>query len=224
MVPAGSILSGASGLRTVWSRLLPRRAQENYRIVESGSPAGNLGGKTSVGKPPRSSRDLPAARTRSQRDPLRSHRKGENMTGRVNGGTGEGSEEGTENRGGQQSTPSPAGPADPVRPRPRAHLSRRSFLAGGAAAGIAAGIAGLGGRPTRSAAATLDDALSVSPSGAGSLADIEHVVVLMQENRSFDHYFGTLSSVGASPMGPFPSKRSAARATRYSTSSGSNPG
>jgi phospholipase C len=32
-------------------------------------------------------------------------------------------------------------------------------------------------------------------SGSGSLNDIEHVVILMQENRSFDHYFGTLSSV-----------------------------
>ncbi|WP_288194672.1 phosphocholine-specific phospholipase C [uncultured Phyllobacterium sp.] len=29
----------------------------------------------------------------------------------------------------------------------------------------------------------------------GSLADIEHVVILMQENRSFDHYFGTLRGV-----------------------------
>jgi phospholipase C len=29
----------------------------------------------------------------------------------------------------------------------------------------------------------------------GSLRDIEHVVVLMQENRSFDHYFGTLRGV-----------------------------
>ncbi len=29
----------------------------------------------------------------------------------------------------------------------------------------------------------------------GSLKDIEHVVLLMQENRSFDHYFGTLSGV-----------------------------
>ncbi|MDT8913283.1 phosphocholine-specific phospholipase C [Amycolatopsis sp. PS_44_ISF1] len=28
-----------------------------------------------------------------------------------------------------------------------------------------------------------------------SLADVEHVVVLMQENRSFDHYFGTLNGV-----------------------------
>src|ERR1700754_3012661 len=28
-----------------------------------------------------------------------------------------------------------------------------------------------------------------------SIKDIEHVVVLMQENRSFDHYFGTLRGV-----------------------------
>ena len=30
---------------------------------------------------------------------------------------------------------------------------------------------------------------------AGSLADIEHVVLFMQENRAFDHYFGTLAGV-----------------------------
>ncbi|CAM5616267.1 hypothetical protein SVIOM74S_09826 [Streptomyces violarus] len=29
----------------------------------------------------------------------------------------------------------------------------------------------------------------------GSIDDVEHVVVLMQENRSFDHYFGTLRGV-----------------------------
>jgi phospholipase C len=33
------------------------------------------------------------------------------------------------------------------------------------------------------------------PLRAGSLKDIKHVVVLMQENRSFDHYFGTLAGV-----------------------------
>ncbi|KAH8662378.1 phosphoesterase family-domain-containing protein [Xylariales sp. PMI_506] len=30
---------------------------------------------------------------------------------------------------------------------------------------------------------------------AGSLADIDHVVLFMQENRAFDHYFGTLAGV-----------------------------
>ena len=30
---------------------------------------------------------------------------------------------------------------------------------------------------------------------AGSIEDVQHVVILMQENRSFDHYFGTLRGV-----------------------------
>ncbi|MFE0102582.1 phosphocholine-specific phospholipase C [Streptomyces sp. NPDC059009] len=30
---------------------------------------------------------------------------------------------------------------------------------------------------------------------AGSIQDVEHIVVLMQENRSFDHYFGTMKGV-----------------------------
>jgi phospholipase C len=29
----------------------------------------------------------------------------------------------------------------------------------------------------------------------GSFREIKHVVVLMQENRSFDHYFGTMAGV-----------------------------
>jgi phospholipase C len=29
----------------------------------------------------------------------------------------------------------------------------------------------------------------------GSLNDVEHVIMFMQENRSFDHYYGTLSGV-----------------------------
>jgi phospholipase C len=36
---------------------------------------------------------------------------------------------------------------------------------------------------------------AVLAGGPGGVADIEHVIVLMQENRSFDHYFGTLSGV-----------------------------
>jgi len=35
---------------------------------------------------------------------------------------------------------------------------------------------------------------SAQPAPA-SLSDIDHIVILMQENRSFDHYFGTLSGV-----------------------------
>jgi phospholipase C len=30
---------------------------------------------------------------------------------------------------------------------------------------------------------------------AGSIDDVEHIVIMMQENRSFDHYFGTLRGV-----------------------------
>ncbi len=38
-------------------------------------------------------------------------------------------------------------------------------------------------------------AQAAEASSHGSLKDIKHVVILMQENRSFDHYFGTLSVV-----------------------------
>lgn len=42
----------------------------------------------------------------------------------------------------------------------------------------------------------VNDMLTASvPCQKGSLKDIEHVVILMQENRSFDHYFGTLRGV-----------------------------
>ena len=40
----------------------------------------------------------------------------------------------------------------------------------------------------------IDQATAASAAPA-SLSDIQHVVILMQENRSFDHYFGTLSGV-----------------------------
>jgi phospholipase C len=40
----------------------------------------------------------------------------------------------------------------------------------------------------------IDEAAATS-AGSASLSDIQHVVILMQENRSFDHYFGTLSGV-----------------------------
>jgi phospholipase C len=41
----------------------------------------------------------------------------------------------------------------------------------------------------------LQAALANPPKHRGSLRDIKHVVMLMQENRSFDHYFGSLSGV-----------------------------
>ena len=64
-------------------------------------------------------------------------------------------------------------------------LNRRRFLqlAGGTAAATA-----LSSSIARAAEIPANRA-------TGSLRDVEHVVVLMQENRSFDHYFGTLRGV-----------------------------
>ena len=65
------------------------------------------------------------------------------------------------------------------------NLDRRRFLqiAGGAAA-----------------ATMLDQSIARAASipanrSTGSIKDVEHVVVLMQENRSFEHYLGTLRGV-----------------------------
>ncbi len=44
--------------------------------------------------------------------------------------------------------------------------------------------------------AAIGRALSIEPDRrTGTLCDVEHVVILMQENRSFDHYFGALPGV-----------------------------
>ena len=67
-------------------------------------------------------------------------------------------------------------------------LSRRRFL--GATAAATAGGATAALLPD-----SVQKALATPPNRPGRLTDIKHVVVLMQENRSFDHYFGTLSGV-----------------------------
>ncbi|HLI00681.1 MAG TPA: alkaline phosphatase family protein [Acidimicrobiales bacterium] len=69
-------------------------------------------------------------------------------------------------------------------------ISRRSLLAGGAALGAAGAVSGL----LPGSAALIEKAAAATPAGS-SLDDVEHVIILMQENRSFDHYFGTLSGV-----------------------------
>ncbi len=44
--------------------------------------------------------------------------------------------------------------------------------------------------------ASIDRALAIQANNQnGSIQDIEHIVILMQENQSFDHYFGTLRGV-----------------------------
>ena len=68
-------------------------------------------------------------------------------------------------------------------------LSRRHFLRSTAAA-AGAGLAASALPPS-----VVRALASTAPAGAGTLTDIEHVVILIQENRSFDHYFGSLSSV-----------------------------
>ena len=45
------------------------------------------------------------------------------------------------------------------------------------------------------AQARLIDQATATSGASASLNDIQHVVILMQENRAFDHYFGTLSGV-----------------------------
>src|SRR6202162_2946183 len=67
--------------------------------------------------------------------------------------------------------------------------SRRDFLLSAAqAAGAASALSMLH--------MGIRNALSIpSNNRTGSIQDVEHIVVLMQENRSFDHYFGTLKGV-----------------------------
>jgi phospholipase C len=58
-------------------------------------------------------------------------------------------------------------------------LPRRRFLRGGAAL----------------AGAVVLDGLAPATAAQGSLRDIDHFIILTKENRSFDHYFGTLAGV-----------------------------
>ncbi|MCN9240368.1 phospholipase [Streptomyces sp. RY43-2] len=69
-----------------------------------------------------------------------------------------------------------------------AELTRRRLL--GSAAGALGGAAALSLLPP-----SVQKAVAAEPPRRGSLNEIEHVVLLMQENRSFDHYFGTLAGV-----------------------------
>ncbi|RDI50056.1 alkaline phosphatase family protein [Nocardia mexicana] len=65
-------------------------------------------------------------------------------------------------------------------------MDRRGFLRG------TAGATGIG------ALSLLPDSLIrawAEPAPSGGLSNVEHVVILMQENRSFDHYYGTVAGV-----------------------------
>ncbi len=80
--------------------------------------------------------------------------------------------------------------------RSRAHqTTRRSFIAGASAAALGAAVSQtVTGRASAAQSKLIDKALAAAAS-SGSLSDINHIVILMQENRSFDHYFGTMSGV-----------------------------
>ncbi len=42
---------------------------------------------------------------------------------------------------------------------------------------------------------SIERAMAIAPDPGSTFLDAEHVVILMQENRSFDHAFGTLRGV-----------------------------
>ena len=73
----------------------------------------------------------------------------------------------------------------PMRP---AKLTRRQLLRGAGRLAVAAAASSLMPPNVRRMLAQQSPTTS-------SLRDVKHVVMLMQENRSFDHYFGTLSGV-----------------------------
>src|SRR6185437_5654426 len=66
--------------------------------------------------------------------------------------------------------------------------SRRDFLK---QAVFLSGVAGFSGRFPKS----IERAFSIDPEVGTSWTDAEHIVILMQENRSFDHLFGSLQGV-----------------------------
>ena len=93
-------------------------------------------------------------------------------------------------------------------------VTRRHLLGSGAALG-----ANLLLGPRRYA--SVERARSLAPAGS-DLGAVEHVVILMQENRSFDHYFGAYKAVRGfndhptGDLGPF-AQRDVANVTRAPT-------
>lgn len=67
-------------------------------------------------------------------------------------------------------------------------FSRRDFLKN---TGLLAGGAGV----FSTLPASIQKALAINPAKGSGFEDAEHIVLLMQENRSFDHCFGSLKGV-----------------------------
>jgi len=75
-------------------------------------------------------------------------------------------------------------------------VSRRSVLRAGAGVAVAGGLAAATrwARPLRAATPAASGGGVGAPT-AGRLSDIDHIVIVIEENRSFDHYFGTYPGV-----------------------------
>ncbi len=92
----------------------------------------------------------------------------------------------------------------------RRELTRRQVVKGMlAAAGATAAATGLGGwvtqGPARAAGLILPPGTRPNPNlpeGVDTLPQIEHIVIYMQENKSYDQYFGTLPRGDGFTMGP----------------------
>jgi phospholipase C len=86
----------------------------------------------------------------------------------------------------------------------RRGITRRQLLAAGAVSGVGV-LAGCGRTPSASTVAT---SAAVPPAGS-DLGAVDHVIFLMMENRSFDHYYGAYPGVrgfddhASHDLGPF---------------------
>jgi phospholipase C len=74
-------------------------------------------------------------------------------------------------------------------------VTRRRFLQATGLGAAAAATVGLTGGSAAASTARRSAARQLPAGWTGTIADVKHVVILMQENRSFDHYFGTLQGV-----------------------------
>ena len=74
-------------------------------------------------------------------------------------------------------------------------VSRRRFLQATGLGAAAAATVGLTGGSAAASTVRRPAARQLPAGWTGTIADVKHVVILMQENRSFDHYFGTLRGV-----------------------------
>ena len=78
--------------------------------------------------------------------------------------------------------------------------TRREFIK---KAGLLSGAAGI----FSALPASIQKALAINPPAGSTWQDAEHIVILMQENRSFDHYFGAMKGVrGFGDRFPIPLK------------------